>query len=233
MKPLKLLIVDDEDRIRQLLKAFLKAEGFQAIEAPDGAAALEKLEHENFDLLVLDLMMPKMDGWEVCRRVRTFSGIPIIILTARSEEGDRVLGLELGADDYVVKPFSGRELVARVKAVLRRTNPLPVDKVEPPVSLPGLFIEPSSMKVTVNGHPVTLTPKEFALLYILAKSPGRIYTREQLLDLAWGYDFNGEIRTVDVCVNRVREKLGKIPGAPNFISTIWGVGYQFEVENDR
>lgn len=233
MKPLKLLIVDDEDRIRQLLKAFLKAEGFQTIEAPDGAAALEKLDREDFDLLVLDLMMPKMDGWEVCRRIRLFSSIPIIILTARSGEDDRVLGLELGADDYVVKPFSGRELVARVKAVLRRTNPLPADKAEPPVSLPGLFIDPASRKVNVNGHLVTLTPKEFDLLYILAKSPGRIYTREQLLDLAWGYDFNGEIRTVDVCVNRIREKLGKIPGAPNYISTIWGVGYQFEVENDR
>lgn len=232
MNPLKLLIVDDEYRIRQLLKAFFRAEGFQTEEAADGTAALEKLDKEEFDLLVLDLMMPKMDGWEVCRRVRLFSSIPIIILTARSGEDDLVLGLELGADDYVVKPFSGRELVARVKAVLRRTNPLPMDKVEPPVSLPGLLIEPSSRKVTVNGHPVTLTPKEFDLLYILAKSPGRIFTREQLLDIAWGYDFNGEIRTVDVCVNRVREKLGKIPGAPNHISTIWGVGYKFEVENE-
>lgn len=228
----KILIVDDEERIRQVVKAFLRAEGFQTEEAADGAAAMEKLEQESFDILVLDLMMPRMDGWEVCRKVRSFSSLPIIILTARGQEDDRVLGLELGADDYLVKPFSGRELVARVKAVLRRTSPLPGDKVEPPISLPGLFIDTPTRKVKVGRHPVTLTPKEFDLLYILAKSPGRIYTREQLLDLIWGYDFNGEIRTVDVCVNRLREKLGKIPNAPNYISTIWGVGYKLEVENE-
>ncbi|OAT81845.1 response regulator transcription factor [Desulfotomaculum copahuensis] len=222
-----ILVVDDEQKIRELIRIYLEPEGFQVTEAENGRQALDILSRENFDLVILDLMMPDVDGWAVCREVRKNSSVPIIMLTARGDEIDRVLGLELGADDYMVKPFSPREMVARVKAVLRRT--LPEEPKKGRLQFDGLSIDPSSRQVTVLGRPVSLTPKEYDLLYFLAQSPGRVYTREQLLENVWGYDFFGEVRTVDTHVTRLREKLARVKGAPQYVSTVWGVGYKFEV----
>lgn len=222
-----ILVVDDEQKIRELIRIYLEPEGFQVTEAENGRMALDILSRENFDLMILDLMMPDIDGWAVCREVRKNSSVPIIMLTARGDEIDRVLGLELGADDYMVKPFSPREMVARVKAVLRRT--LPEEPKKSLLQFDGLTIDPASRQVTVLGRPVSLTPKEYDLLYFLAQSPGRVYTREQLLENVWGYDFFGEVRTVDTHVTRLREKLARVKGAPQYVSTVWGVGYKFEV----
>lgn len=222
----KILIVDDENKILDLLRLYLESEGFRVEEAADGKTALEMLEDDSYDLLVLDLMMPGLDGWAVCRQVRAGSNLPIIILTARGDEMDRVLGLDLGADDYVVKPFSPRELVARVKAVLRRTRPAGED---PALVFPGLVISPGAREVNVNSMPVALTPKEFDLLHYLARHPGRAFTRDQLLQNVWGYDFFGDARTVDTHVTRLREKLSRPGARAQYISTVWGVGYKFEV----
>ncbi len=224
----KILVADDEVKIRELVRMYLEKEGFRVVEAADGAAALDYLAREHFDLVILDLMMPNTDGWTVCREIRKRDNpVPIIMLTARGDEIDRVLGLELGADDYVVKPFSPRELVARVKAVLRRSGG---EKNGPEVLVyDGLTIDPSSRKVEVNGQVVNLTPKEYDLLYVMALSPGRVFTREQLLEKVWGYDFFGEMRTVDTHITRLREKLSRVPGSPQYIVTVWGVGYKFEV----
>ena len=231
MGDIKVLVADDEEKIRDLVITYLQAEGYAAEGASDGRAAIELVEKKSYDLLVLDLMMPGLDGWTVCREIRRNSDIPILILTARGDEIDRILGLELGADDYVVKPFSPRELVARVKAILRRTRkdrPEPEDK-EKIIELAGLSISPGSREVAVGGQPVQLTPKEFDLLLHMAGSPGRVYTREQLLEHVWGYNFFGEARTVDTHVTRLREKLSRIPDARQYIHTVWGVGYKFEV----
>ncbi|MBE3586371.1 response regulator transcription factor [Desulfofundulus thermocisternus] len=224
----KILVADDEVKIRELVRLYLEREGFAVVEAADGAAALDYLAREHFDLVILDLMMPSTDGWTVCREMRKRDNpVPIIMLTARGDEIDRVLGLEMGADDYVVKPFSPRELVARVKAVLRRYGG---GKNEPEVLVyDGLTIDPLSHRVEVNGQVVNLTPKEYDLLYTMALSPGRVFTREQLLEKVWGYDFFGEGRTVDTHITRLREKLSRVPGAPQCIVTVWGVGYKFEV----
>lgn len=180
-----------------------------------------------YDLLVLDLMMPGLDGWAVCQRVRASSSLPIIILTARSDEMDRVLGLDLGADDYLVKPFSPRELVARVKAVLRRTKPLPDGTT---LQYPGITMDEQAREVRINDKPVALTPKEFELLLFLARSPGRAFTREQLLQHVWGYNYFGDARTVDTHVTRLREKMSRFGLEPQYISTVWGIGYKFEVK---
>jgi two-component system response regulator ResD len=228
---LKVLVVDDEEKIRDLIITYLEAEGYAAEGAPDGRKAIELVVKKNFDLLVLDLMMPGLDGWAVCREIRKNSDIPILILTARGDEIDRILGLELGADDYVVKPFSPRELVARIKAILRRTRKdrqVSADK-EKIIELAGLSISPGSRVAAVGGQPVQLTPKEFDLLLYMAGSPGRVYTRDQLLEHVWGYNFFGEARTVDTHVTRLREKLSRIPDARQYIHTVWGVGYKFEV----
>lgn len=222
-----ILVVDDERKIRELIRLYLEQEGYRVTEAANGREALDRLERETYDLIILDLMMPDIDGWTVCREVRKNSNVPMIMLTARGDEIDRVLGLELGADDYVVKPFSPRELVARIKAVLRRT----VQEEAPNNILryDGLTIDPDSRRVEVLGRPVSLTPREYDLLYFLAQSPGRVYTREQLLEHVWGYEFFGEVRTVDTHITRLREKLARVEGAPQYISTVWGVGYKFEV----
>ncbi|MBE3587750.1 MAG: response regulator transcription factor [Thermoanaerobacteraceae bacterium] len=225
-----ILVVDDEVKIRELVKMYLEKEGFRVVEASDGAAALDYLAREPFDLVILDLMMPAVDGWAVCREIRKQDKpVAIIMLTARGEEIDRVLGLELGADDYVVKPFSPRELVARVKAVLRRTGKGEGRQEQELLRYNGLIIDSSSRKVEINGQPVNLTPKEYELLYFLAQSPGRVFTREQLLEKVWGYDFFGDMRTVDTHITRLREKLSRVTGAPQYIVTVWGVGYKFEV----
>ena len=231
---MKILIVDDEDQIRNIVRMYMSKEGFTVKEAVNGQQALEIISREKFDLIVLDIMMPGADGWTVCREVRSRWGVPIIMLTAREDEVDRVVGLEMGADDYMVKPFSPRELLARIKAVLRRTAGT-FDQHANPVGSPGAVankmvdINAETRGVSVCGHPVTLTVKEFDLLQLMVKYPGRVFTRDDLLQVVWGFDYFGDTRTVDTHVNRLRDKLGKVPGSPEMIRTVWGVGYKFEV----
>lgn len=223
MNQFKVLVVDDESQIRAVVRLYLENEGYAVSEASEGKEALRMLKEYNFDLLILDLMMPGVDGWQVCRELRRDSNIPIIMLTARGEEFDRVLGFELGTDDYLVKPFSTRELVARVKALLKRSGK-PSD-ITDMINFPDLEINKTSRVVTADGTEIALTPKEFDLLYFLAKNPGRVFTREQLMETVWGYDFYGDLRTVDTHVKKVREKL---QAERNYIATVWGVGYKFD-----
>lgn len=233
MENQKILVVDDEQKLREVVRMYLEKEGFVVEEACDGQKALDFVNKEKWNLIILDLMMPGMDGWSVCKEVRKTSAVPIIMLTARDAEMDRILGLELGADDYVAKPFSPRELVARVKAVLRRsqiTTPAEQPAKTATLAYPGIKIDPVSRLVLVNGQPANLTPKEYDLLYQLAKSPHRTFTREELLEAVWGYDYLGDTRTVDTHVNRLRDKLLKASGSASHIATVWGVGYKFEVK---
>lgn len=232
MNTKRILVVDDEEKIRELLKLYLENEGFETHQAVDGQQALKMLQKNNYNLVVLDLMMPGTDGWEVCKRIRQSSQIPVIMLTARSDEIDRVLGLELGADDYIVKPFSPREAVARVKAVLRRTVSWPKAAESDVLQYNDITVNAASREVYINNTSISLTPKEFDLLYYLAKSPGRAYTREQLLQNVWGYNYYGDLRTVDTHVNRLRDKLNRESDGVQYIDTVWGVGYKFEIKND-
>jgi DNA-binding response OmpR family regulator len=221
------LIADDEKNIVQLARMYLQAEGFSVETAASGKETLEKVKLARPDLVVLDLMMPEMDGWEVCRRLRKESDLPIIMLTARSDDVDKIVGLELGADDYMTKPFNARELVARVKAVLRRYA---VGKAPERVLQVGdLRIDPERHEVTIGERSVELRPKEFELLTTLARNPGVVFDRERLLKLAWGYDYYGDSRTVDVHVTWLREKLRDSSAR---IQTVWGVGYKI-VESDH
>ncbi len=233
MENTKILVVDDERKISDLVRLYLEKEGFTVEEAEDGQKALGLYKDRQWDLIVLDLMMPGIDGWEVCKEIRKTSNVPIIMLTARDDEMDRILGLELGADDYVAKPFSPRELVARVKAVLRRSRaaaPAEQHAGSPILQFPGLSINPELRLVLVDGRAVTLTPKEYELLYQLARSPRRTFTRDELLETIWGYDYMGDTRTVDTHVNRLRDKLLKASGnKSSYIATVWGVGYRLEV----
>jgi two-component system response regulator ResD len=222
-----ILVVDDEANIVELVRLYLKQEGFRVIEAADGAAALELLGREKPDLLVLDIMLPEVDGWEVCRRVRAFSQVPIIMLTARDAEVDRIVGLEIGADDYLVKPFSPRELVARVKAVLRRSQSPQPEETPKLLKVGDLNIDPARRKVTRGKSEINLTTKEFDLLHLLAVNRGIVFTRERLLERVWGYDYAGDTRTVDVHLRHLREKLEKDPAQPVYLLTVWGVGYKF------
>jgi len=226
MKDIKILVVDDEKRIVELVKLYLEKEGFSIDEAYDGQQALDMVREKDYDLIILDLMLPKIDGWAVCREIRSKYDIPIIILTARGEEYERILGFELGADDYVVKPFSPRELTARAKALLRRLSPKQFSDI--PLVFPDLEIDPQSRTVKVAGEEISLTPKEFDLLFHLAKNKDRVFTREKLLEEVWGYDFFGSLRTVDTHIKQLREKLGRSRAA-SYIATVWGVGYKFEV----
>ncbi len=226
MSESKVLVVDDEKRMVELVKLYLEKEGFIVDEANDGQRALDMVKENKYNLIILDLMLPVVDGWTVCKEIRKNSDVPIIMLTARGEEFDKVLGFELGADDYVVKPFSPRELTARTKALLRRFGQ---KKDESEVlEFPGLLIDPASRTVKVEDNDVYLTPKEFDLLYYLARNQGRVFTREKLLEEVWGYDFFGSLRTVDTHIKQLREKLGRSKAA-SFINTVWGVGYKFEV----
>lgn len=225
-----ILVVDDEEHIRELVRLYLEKDGFTVVLAADGEEAVQKVKELHPQLIILDIMLPKLDGWDVCREVRKVAETPIIMLTAKGEEFDKVLGLELGADDYLTKPFSPRELVARVKAILRRTlqeDTTPVDSDT--VSMPGLTVNQSSREARVNGQEVTLTPKEFDLLWFLSKNPGKVFTREQLLTAVWGYDYYGDLRTVDTHIKRLREKVERDEPTPYHVKTIWGVGYKFEV----
>lgn len=228
-----ILVVDDEERIRKLLRMFLEREDLEVQEAENGEQALEAVRRRKVSLIILDLMMPIMDGLTACIKIREISNIPVIMLTAKGEEADRVLGFELGADDYVVKPFSHREMVLRVKALLRRTGTSPEDKLDEQkkLSYPGLSIQEESHKVLVAENEINLTPLEFELLVYLAKQQGRVFTREQLLQNVWGYDYFGDLRTVDTHIKRIREKMARIsPEAADYVVTVWGVGYKFEVK---
>jgi two-component system alkaline phosphatase synthesis response regulator PhoP/two-component system response regulator ResD len=221
-----ILIVDDEQRIIDLAKMYLEKEGYRVTSATDGSIALQKILSEPPSLVVLDLMLPGLDGWEVCRRVRAESDVPIIMLTARSEDIDKIVGLELGADDYLTKPYNPRELVARVRAILRRTERKSSSSSGAPISIANLKIEPERRVVLVDGNPIDLRMKEFDLLLTLAENPGVVFSRERLLDVVWGYDFAGETRTVDVHIAHLRHKL---EGMRPSIETVWGVGYKLEV----
>ncbi len=224
----KILIADDDQVVHEALGIYLKAEGFETIDAFDGMSALESITPEVV-LCVLDIMMPKMSGVDVCREIRKTSQLPVLMLTAKGEEIDRIVGLELGADDYIVKPFSPREVVARIKAVLRRTNEQPKND-SAVVSYNGLTIDLKSYTVTLRGQPVICTPKEIEILHLLASNPGQVFTREQLLSRVWGYDFAGETRTVDTHIKRIRAKLDSA-GLGWSIKTIYGVGYKFGTES--
>lgn len=225
MAGIKIMIVEDEQRMRQLLRIYMQNEGFEVIEAADGREALEIFQQQPLDLVVLDVMLPYIDGWTVCRQIRQRSQIPIIMLTARGEENDKLFGFDLGADDYVVKPFSPKELIARVKALLKRShgNTSAQDNI---MQYGELSINASSRSVTVSRQAVALTPKEFDLLLYMASHPGQVFSREQLLQQVWGYDFYGDSRTVDAHIKNLRNKLGQ---AGRYIVTVWGVGYKFDV----
>lgn len=224
-----ILVADDEERIRQLVRLYLEAEGYTVCEAENGQQVLDIVKCQHIDLVLLDLMMPVLDGWTVCKMLRRERKIPIMMLTAKGEENDRVLGLDLGADDYIVKPFSTRELVARVKAVLRRTEGAKESHNTHIISSPGFKLNELTRELEMQGEPVNLTTKEFELLVTLAKNPGRIFSRDQLLELVWGYDYCGDSRTVDTHINRLRTKLESQSDQGEFIKTIRGAGYKFEI----
>lgn len=236
-KQYQILVVDDEDRIRRLLRMYLEREGYLIEEAEDGEKALQMALDKNYDLILLDLMLPGMDGLDVCAELRKKKATPVIMLTARGEEANRVEGFESGTDDYVVKPFSPRELVHRVKAVLRRasataflTTNIETHNV---IVFPDLTIDHDAHEVKAGGKKIQLTPKEYELLYYLAKSPDKVFTREQLLRDVWHYEFFGDLRTVDTHVKRLREKLNRASTkAAKMITTVWGVGYKLEVPKE-
>lgn len=236
-KDVRILVVDDEERIRRLLKMYLERENYLIDEAEDGNEAVAKALGNDYDVILLDLMMPGKDGIEVCREVREKKATPIIMLTAKGEEVNRVQGFEVGTDDYIVKPFSPREVVLRVKALLRRSSKTSYIQTETAtkdvIVFPHLTIDHDAHRVLADGKEVSLTPKEYELLYFLAKSPDKVFDREQLLKEVWHYEFFGDLRTVDTHVKRLREKLNKVSEqAAKMIVTVWGVGYKFEVINE-
>ncbi len=223
----KVLIVDDDENIVELIKLYFEKDGFDTATANDGKKAVELFKSEAPSIVILDVMMPEMDGWQVCREIRRVSNIPIIMLTAKGETFDKVLGLELGADDYMVKPFEPKELIARVKAVLRRSE-TKENTAEKEVVFPNLTINLSNYELKISGNIVEIPPKELELLYFLASNPNRVFTREQLLEEVWGFDYFGDSRTVDVHIKRLREKLENVESSWQ-LKTVWGVGYKFEV----
>ncbi|MBQ2934358.1 MAG: response regulator transcription factor [Clostridia bacterium] len=225
----KILIVDDDINICELLRLYLEKDGFATIVANDGEQALHLAQVNNPDLILLDIMMPVLDGWQVCREIRKNSNVPIIMLTAKGETFDKVLGLELGADDYVTKPFDSKEVVARIKAVLRRIGDNEKASGVKEVRYDKLRINITNYELEVNGEQIDTPPKELELVYHLASNPNRVYTRDQLLDEVWGFDYYGDSRTVDVHVKRLREKLEGISEKWS-LKTVWGVGYKFEVK---
>jgi DNA-binding response OmpR family regulator len=222
-----ILVVDDEDAISEAVRARLSNEGFRVVLAADGPTALELAEAEQPDLVVLDLMLPGMDGLEVCRRLQSRRWVPVLMLTARTEEADKVAGFAVGADDYLTKPFSLRELTVRVRAILRRVERIGSTPSSEPIELGGLSIDPTRRKVSLDGEEVQLTPLEFEILLAMARDPGVVFTREQLMDRVWGYrDYAGG-RVVDSHVARIRRKLGEDGAEPRFVRTVHGVGYAF------
>ena len=228
----KILVVDDDLNICELLKLYLENDGYVVYTANDGKQAVDMFKNKTPDLVLLDIMLPKMDGWQVCREIRKTSSVPIIMLTAKGETFDKVLGLELGADDYVVKPFDTKEVMARVKAVLRRTkgDSEATDDKKKTVIYDTLEINIQNNEMKVKGVPVDTPPKELELIYHFASNPNRVYTRDQLLDEVWGFDYYGDSRTVDVHVKRLREKLEGVSDKW-CLKTVWGVGYKFETKD--
>lgn len=229
----RILIVDDDANIAELISLYLMKECYETMIVGDGEEALKRFPEFKPNLILLDLMLPGMDGYQVCRELRTTSQVPIIMLSAKGEIFDKVLGLELGADDYMIKPFDSKELVARVKAVLRRYQASPAATVTEPkqqgeyVEYPDLIVNLTNYSVIYKGHSIEMPPKELELLYFLASSPNQVFTREQLLDQIWGYEYIGDTRTVDVHIKRLREKISDHPSW--HLSTVWGIGYKFEV----
>ncbi|MFQ9509678.1 MAG: response regulator [Lachnospiraceae bacterium] len=234
MEKQRILIVDDDENIAELISLYLMKECFETRIEYDGEAALAAISEFSPNLILLDLMLPGMDGYQVCREVRKDSSIPIIMLSAKGEIFDKVLGLELGADDYMIKPFDSKELVARVKAVLRRFQPVAAPVPTKPkekgdyVEYPDLIVNLTNYSVLYMGHSIEMPPKELELLYFLASSPNQVFTREQLLDHIWGYEYIGDTRTVDVHIKRLREKIKDNPSWS--LTTVWGIGYKFEVK---
>ena len=224
--PKKILIVEDEANIRELLRLYLEREGYTVLEAENGVEGIKKWKSDKPDMLLLDVMMPVMDGWAVCREIRAESDVPIIMLTAKGETADRVSGLEMGADDYIVKPLEMPEVIARVRAVFRRMEP---DDALEKLSFDNLVIDKQAYDLVIKGKRVDAPPKEIELLYFLASSPNRVFTRAQLLDDVWGFDYFGDTRTVDVHVKRLREKLEGVSDKWE-LKTVWGVGYKFETK---
>lgn len=224
MEELKILVVDDEGRMRKLVKDFLSKKGYQVIEAANGEEAVDIFyENKDIALIILDVMMPKMDGWEVCREIRKMSQVPIIMLTAKSDERDELLGFELGVDEYITKPFSPKILVARVEAILRRSNAIgPEDVIE----VGGIMINKAAHEVTIDGKGIELSFKEFELLTYFVTNQGVALSRERILNNVWNYDYFGDARTIDTHVKKLRSKLGS---KGDYIKTIWGMGYKFEV----
>lgn len=224
----KVLIVDDDTNICELLRLYLEKEGYSTVIANDGEEAVEAFKNNSPDIILLDVMLPKLDGWQVCREIRKTSQVPIIMLTAKGETFDKVFGLELGADDYVTKPFESKEVVARIKAVMRRgvKTPENTDKV---VKYDKLVINLTNYELWVDGKQIDTPPKELELIYHLASNPNRVFTRDQLLDEVWSFDYYGDSRTVDVHVKRLREKLEGVSDKWS-LKTVWGVGYKFEVK---
>ena len=225
----RVLVVDDDKNICELLRLYLEKEGYGVILAHDGEEAVVKFNALKPDIILLDIMLPGIDGWQVCREIRKFSEVPIIMLTAKGEVFDRVLGLELGADDYVVKPFDAKEVIARIKAVLRRSASSMADEVKE-VHYDKLSINLTNYELRVNGVQVDTPPKEMELIFHLAKNPNRVFTRDQLLDEVWGFDYYGDSRTVDVHIKRLREKLDGVSDKWE-LRTVWGVGYKFETKD--
>lgn len=223
----KILVADDDQNICELIRLYLEKENFTVVLANDGEEAVAKFTAENPDLVLLDIMMPKLDGWQVCRQIRAKSECPIIMLTAKSETFDKVLGLELGADDYVVKPFDTKEIVARIKAVMRRTGKSGTHEDVKEVRYDKLVVNMTRYELKVDGKVVDTPPKELELLFHLASNPNRVYTRDQLLDEVWGFEYYGDSRTVDVHIKRLREKLEGVSDLWS-LKTVWGVGYKFE-----
>jgi DNA-binding response OmpR family regulator len=224
-----ILVVDDEPTVRDVIRRYLERDGYAVREAADGHTALAEIDSRSPDLVVLDLMLPGVDGLAIARQIRNgqHPTTPIIMLTAKGEIRDRIYGLDLGADDYMTKPFSPQELVSRVRAILRRSADDSIPQ-QPPLEFDGLRVDPASRLVTVGGKEISLTAKEFDLLWFLARHPRQVFTRSQLLDHVWGYEFDGDSSTITVNIRRLREKIERDPSQPDHILTVWGVGYKFE-----
>ena len=228
----KIMVVDDDSNICELLRLYLEKEGYDTILAENGTQALEKFDREKPDLILLDIMMPQLDGWQVCREIRKKSSVPIIMITAKGDTFDKVLGLELGADDYIVKPFDTKEVVARIKAIARRVSAAPAETEVREVRYDKLSVNMTRYELRVNGKVVDTPPKELELLFYLASNPNRVYTRDQLLDEVWGFEYYGDSRTIDVHIKRLREKLEGVSDKWA-LKTVWGVGYKFESEEEE
>ena len=226
---MKILVVDDEKLLVKGIKYNLEQEGYQVETAFDGEEALRLAHDESIDLILLDIMLPKMDGLTVCRNIRSFSNVPIIMLSAKSEDIDKILGLEYGADDYITKPFNIREVTSRIKAIFRRCSPQKPGKSSSDMLVSGdITLDYNFRRIVIKDETVELTSKEFDLMELFVKNPGKVYTRENLLDIAWGFDYLGDVRTVDVHIRRLREKIEKNPAEPDYIKTKWGVGYYYK-----